>query len=116
MSIKGTMYVPIAAQGRDNIASQKAETGCLGYRKCLLKKTKYSDEEHGNNLLRYPFPLRLTSLRTNWAYVNSMDEYIPFDRTERSSDSQLAFNKELDRFVQLNFKYGLKKFFDTFVT
>lgn len=25
-----------------------------------------------------------------------MDEYIPFDTTERSSDSQLAFNKLLD--------------------
>lgn len=45
-----------------------------------------------------------------------MDEYIPLDRTERSSDSQLAFNKELEWFVQLNFKCGLKKFFDTFVT
>lgn len=40
---------------------KKVETGCLGHRERLLKKAKYSDEEHGNNLLRYPFPLHLTS-------------------------------------------------------
>lgn len=38
-------------------------TGCLGHREHFLKKAKYSDKEHGNNLLRYPFPLRLTSPR-----------------------------------------------------
>lgn len=64
ISIKGTIfYIPIATQGRDNVASQKVETGCLGHHEHLLKKAKYSDEEHGNNLLRYPFPLRLISPR-----------------------------------------------------
>lgn len=61
MSIKDTMYVAIVTQGRDNVASQKVETGCLGHRVRLLKKAKYSDGEHSNNLLRYPFPPRLTS-------------------------------------------------------
>jgi len=82
MSIKGTMYVPIAAQGRDNV-SQKVETGCLGYRECLLKKAKYSDGEHDNNLLRYPFPLHLTSLgqieRTLTRWMNTFHLIEPND-------------------------------------
>lgn len=114
MSIKGTtFYVPIATQGRDNVASQKVETGCLGHRDRLLKKGEIlGRREHGNNLLRYPFPPRLTSpgqiecTLTRW--MNTFHLIRPNDSVilSRRSIKNSRFNKQ---FVELNFRCELKK-------
>jgi len=97
MSIENTMfYVSIAAQGRNNIALQKLKWSRPQW--MSPKKCEILGWRTWQQFIKVSFSTAPDKSRTNWAYVNSMDEYIPLDTTERVilSDSQLAFNKPLD--------------------
>lgn len=96
------------ARARQCRSRKKIGTERPGRQGRPLKKTKYTatDDEHGNNLLRYPFPSSLTGTgQIERALIRWMNTFHLMP-TERFSDSQSAFNKELPIQTQLEARRG----------